>query len=162
MSTLVLIALLAAAFTIQHRLDVRNIGRVAEERHWSTTRITWTPWTRGSALRSRWERSYWLRYRDEHGNHARRRCWVTNPFDGPAGVFLEPPSSVERARGAPLGRLQLVAVATLAGGFIGAALGIGGSLLLFPSSNIAPAYGLFLMVPLGLGAGALFGVLRGR
>lgn len=165
MSTLVLIALIAVAFTIQVRVDAWNIARAASRRGWSVTRVTWTPWARGAALRSRAVRSYWLGYRDERGRLARCRCWVANPFDGPFGVTLEPAGVDDAEHGVPaarMGRARFIVLATSAGAFLGAALGIGGSLLLYPSSNIAPAYGLIVMAPVGLCAGALFGVLRAR
>jgi hypothetical protein len=166
MSVLVLIALLALAFWLQYVLDARNIVRLATERRWSAPRVTWTP---GSLLRSRWERSYWLRYVDEHGRPERRLCRVTSWFDGPHGVHVEPTVS-ERAGRAEhvairiespaLRRLLSIAIWAGAGTLIGLAVGIGGCLLLFPGSNIAPAYGVIYVAPVGLAAGALFGALR--
>ena len=39
---LVLFALIACAFTLQYRLDARNILRLAEERGWGAPRVRWT------------------------------------------------------------------------------------------------------------------------
>ena len=160
MSTLILVALLASAFALQLGLDVRSIARLAHGRRWSSARVTWTPWPRGAALHSRWERSYWLRYHDEQGRAQRRLCWV-----GPAGIELEPivPDARERGAARPHLRRARFLIATICiGTFLGAALGIAGAFALYPGSNIAPAYGVIWGTPLGLVAGVLFGALCRR
>lgn len=163
MPTLVLIALLAGAFTLQYRLDVLNIGRAAGERRWNVLTVRWTPWS-GFLSGRRLERAYAVGIRDENGQPARCRCRVTT-FHDPIGVFFESVTIDARERGTPISggrRLASIAVSGCVGGFLGLALGVGGSLLLFPTSNIAPAYGILLTGPLGLGIGALYGALRGR
>jgi hypothetical protein len=160
MSVVVLVVLIAGAFALSYGVDTRNILRLAAERRWSEPRVTWTP---GSLLRSRAERSYWLRYRDEDGRAERRLCRVTSYLDGPYGVTVEPaaPARVEREPGSPAARrVRLIVVSTAAGLFLGVALGILGAFALYPGSNIAPAYGVIFGLPAGLVAGVLFGVLR--
>ena len=61
---------------------------------------------------------------------------------------------------APLPRFLRVAISASIGAFVGLAIGIGGSLLFFPLSNIAPAYGILLVAPAGFIVGALYGWLR--
>ncbi len=159
MSTLVLIALLAAAWTLQARLDTRRILALARERRWSAPSVRWSkPWK--AWLRSRWIRSYRLRYRDESGRALLRTCWV-----GPGGIELDPPHPQEPAPRQPLPPLGLAARLLLGlglGAFVGGALGIAGSLALVPSSNILPAYGLLLGTPLGAVVGTLAVALRSR
>jgi hypothetical protein len=165
MSTFVLLVLIGSAFLIQYHVDARRILGIASENGWSALRVRWAPFARGWAMRSRAVRSYWLSYRDGSGRPERRLCLVGGGY----GVRLEDAcdqpgeprlGSTGRGARAPASRLQTILVWTCVGGFLGLALGIGGSLLLFPSSNIAPAYGILLLAPLGLGAGLLFGTLR--
>jgi hypothetical protein len=123
MSVLVLVALIAGAFALSYGVDARNILRLAAERGWSEPRVRWTP---GSLLRSRAERSYWLRYRGEDGRTERRLCRVTSYLHGPHGVTIEPAASERPARApvSPAGRrARLLVVSTAAGVFRGRALG---------------------------------------
>jgi hypothetical protein len=162
MSTFVLVLLIAAAVGFQRQLDLRHIRQQVARQRWSEPRVRWTPL---SLLAGRMERNYWLDYRDERGQPARRLCRVTGLLNGPEGVLLEAnvlgaaaPSHAARRRS----RLELVLIGAGAGAFLGSALGIGLSLLIFRGSNIAPAYGLILGAPLGLLIGASCGALRAR
>jgi hypothetical protein len=168
MSTLVLLALIGLAFALQYWADVRSIARAAEQRGWTVVRIRWTPWGGGAWLRSRWERSYRLQHVDGDGRTQRRLCRAPmNWFDGAAGVSFEESTeehdsaTVQVANRSPQ-RVRVIALSVSAGAFLGMALGIGGSLLLYPSSNIAPAYGLILMTPVGVVVGLTVGLLRMR
>lgn len=156
MSTLVLITLLAAAWTLQARADTRRILALARERRWSAPSVRWSkPWK--AWLRSRWVRSYRLRYRDESGLVVQRTCWV-----GPQGVELDPARTGIGPARPPLGLVARLLLGLGLGAWLGAAVGIAGSLALAPSSNILPAYGLLLGAPLGAVVGALVVALRSR
>src|SRR5262245_22472754 len=114
MSALVLVLSIGGALTLQLFLDARCIRALASERGWAVLRILWTP----SLLRSRWERSYWLRYRAPDGRIERRLCRLVNPFHGAHGVALEPAVAAESSSAplpARLGRGGFVVVCALAG-----------------------------------------------
>jgi len=163
-STLVLLLLMAAAVALQLFLDARNVGVVARQNGWSEWKLRWVPSLRRWLTGSRWTRSYWLHYRDEHGRGERRLCHVTtNWSDGPAGVVLEPTvgAGVSRSR-ARRGSLFTITATAALGASVGLALGIVGAFLLYPGSNIAPAYGVILAGPVGMVAGLLVGILRAR
>jgi hypothetical protein len=166
MQLLVLFALIGAGFAIQCWLDVREIRREADGNGWRELAIAWTPFAPGSLLRHRNARSYWLRYRDRDGRWERRLCSVEGVFFlGSAEVAFDAGASESASYGgAPTmpGRIGTLTRWTCVGGFLGIALGIAASFVLYPTSNIAPAYGVILGGPLGLAAGALVGFLRSR
>lgn len=131
-------------------------------------------WHRGLARwwsGSRWERCCWIRYCDEGARTVLRRCRLSGSFGVGADVALDPVIS-ERGRASGvdtsgsgsrtwgLGRVPFTIVCIALGGVVGVAARIGGSMLLFPSSNIAPAYGILLGGPIGRMAGLIFGALR--
>jgi hypothetical protein len=172
MDPLFLVAALAAGFVVQRVFDTRVIAGVAIERHWSVLRITWAPLARFLSG-NKWERCYWLRYRDEDGNDSRRMARITGLLGLGASVVLDP-ASVERverrtrgprAIAAPrsaFSRTGLTLLCAFGGAWVGAAIGILGSFALYPGSNIAPAYGVILVTPAGILAGGCFGFLRSR
>jgi hypothetical protein len=170
MSVLVLIALLATAFTIQYKLDVRGIVAEAAHRGWSVTGVSWAPLGGNWFGRSRNVRSYDLRYRDESGRFERCLCLVDGQtFTGSFDVAFEQvgrskiaTSSAWIAEKTASNRLVGILVWAFLGAWAGAALGIGVSFLIYPTSNVAPAYGVIFGTPLGLIAGVLFGALRRR
>ena len=159
MSVLVLIVLVGGAFALNHWLDLRAIVQVATERGWGEVRISWAPFARFLASR-RGERHYWLSYLDEGGRAVRRLCKVVGVLQGTAGVFLEPVAAGSAPRARPMGRAARTVLWAGAGAFLGLGLGIAACFVIFPGSNIAPAYGVILGTPLGLLAGGLLGALR--
>lgn len=167
MSTFVLFVLIGSAFLIQYHVDARRILGMASDNGWSALRLRWAPFASGWAMRSRAVRSYWLSYRDSDGRAERRLCLVGGGY----GVQLEEaadPSGEPRHDSArletrsPLRRLKTIIVCSFVGAWLGAGVGIGASMLLLPSSNVAPAYGIIFVTPIGLGAGLIFGILRNR
>lgn len=164
MSILVLLALLAGALALQYRLDLGAVRQLASERRWSAPRLGWTPrtlWNR------RWRRTYWLHYRDESGRPTRRKCHLDGISGGNGAVELESIPTQYRTAArprehTPIARAGRLALAAFIGLHLGLAAGVGGSFLLFPGSNVAPAYGVLWMGPLGLAAGVLYGTVRGR
>lgn len=175
MGPFVLAVLVGAGFWLQHWSDTRRITGVAQELRWSIARIRWAPLAR-FVSGSRWERCYWLQYRDEKGRVARCLCRIrgflglgeTLSFDRvsfEAVAAVEAGGAVVRpaARPRTVGERLLLALAcAFAGAWVGAAVGIGGAFLTHPGSNVAPAYGVIYGVPIGTIAGALFGFLRFR
>jgi hypothetical protein len=167
MSAFLLIALLAVALFLQIRSDIGRIGGLVRERRWSDAEVRWAPLV-GLLTGTRRERCYWLRYQDEDGRASRRLCRLSGLF-GAAGVVLEPATVERGARGAvavapapPLGRASAAVLFGLCGLFAGTALGIAASFVLFPSSNVAPAYGVLCGGPLGLLAGVVVALQRAR
>lgn len=161
MSVLVLLVLVGGAFALCFWNDARGIAELAAERGWRELRIAWAPFA-GFWTGNRHERKYWLRYRDEDGRDARRLCKVVGLFQGSAGVCLEPVETPGSTLRLPrLNRAGRTLVGAGAGAFAGCALGIALCLVIFPGSNIAPAYGVILGTPLGLLVGALLGARRG-
>jgi hypothetical protein len=152
----VLLALLTVAIVLQYKLDARRIVQAAAERGWAPHSVVWAPLARFGSLR-RSVRSYWLSFHDDGGRPARCLCLVGGPY----GVHLEEPGEPLHRNAAP-SRLRTLALCAGGGVFAGVALGIGACALLYPGSNIAPAYGVILGAPLGLGGGVLLGILRGR
>jgi hypothetical protein len=172
MYPLLLVLAIAAGFVVQHAFDTRVIAGVATERHWSVMQITWAPLARFLSG-NKWERCYWLRYRDEDGNDSRRMARITGLFGLGASVMFDPAAveRVERRTSGPRAiaapksassKIVLTLLFAFVGAWVGAAVGIAGSFALYPGSNIAPAYGVLFMSPIGILAGGLFGFLRQR
>jgi len=163
-SVLVLLALIGGGLGLQLFVDRRRILADVRDHGWSELRIRWAPLARWLTSR-RSQRWYRLRYLDPRGDERRCLCRV----DG-SGVLFEPPEPAESAMGltgartpAPrLARPAFVLVSALIGGALGLYLGIAACFVLYPGSNIAPAYGVILGAPLGLVAGLAFGLLRRR
>lgn len=164
MSTLILVLMIAAGWRVQLLLDRRVIRAWASERGWSPPTVTWAPFAPKTIRDSRWTRSYAVRLRDETGAWREGYCRVCNMMFGSASdvLFESAPQRGSKARGpAPrMGRPAWLLAGGAIGSFIGVAVGIAGSLVLLPTSNIAPAYGLLLTGPLGFLAGILFGALK--
>jgi hypothetical protein len=176
MSTWILILLIGGSAWFQWFADSRTIASMAEQCRWSVSSLRWAPFARWFTG-GRGDRWYRLCFVDEQGRRGMRLCrvrgWMgigtTVDFDPET---LEMPSfgSAPARPGLPMKKTSMSAgaraaftvVCAFVGAWIGAAVGIGGSLLLFHGSNIAPAYGILFVAPLGCVAGILFGLLRGR
>jgi hypothetical protein len=159
MGALILIAMLAGAFAWQYLADRADLFQLATARGWRLERITFAPFAPGWLLRSRHLRAYRLHYRDESGRLETRTCVV----GGRQGFRLDPPAgSAVRVRRAPLPLLARLAIGAGGGLVAGMALGIGICFVIFPGSNIAPAYGVIYGAPAGLLAGVLAALLPRR
>jgi hypothetical protein len=161
MPVLILLALVLGALAFQVMTDRANLSQLASGRGWRLERITFAPFAPGWLTRSKSQRAYRLHYRDELGRPETRTCVV----GGAAGFRLDPPSGVSSvsysgtARSTPRKRLPLFARLLLGpflGAWIGAALGIALCFVIYPGSNVAPAYGVIYGAPVGLLAGLAF------
>lgn len=163
-STLILLLLIGAGFCAQYLLDLRLIRAWASERGWSTPAVRWAPFAPKSFRDSRWTRSYAVRLRDASGAWREGHCHVCNLIFGSASDVLfdetAPRGSARRGPAPLLGRPAWLLAGGAIGSFLGAGVGILGSFVLYPTSNIAPAYGLLMLGPLGLIAGLAFGATK--
>jgi hypothetical protein len=165
MSALILLALIAGAFALQHLADRSSIAALAAARGWRVLRICWTPWTGASLGSSRALRHYRIDYQDESGRPQQRSCRLACFYAGAAGVELDPlpaRSLSGAAPARPLPGLLRAGMGAAVGAFAGGALGILGAFLLRPGSNIAPAYGLLLLTPIGALVGMAVGIFGRR
>ena len=157
MPVLILLALVLGAAVWQVLCDRADLSQLASARGWRLERIRFAPFAPGWLTRSKVQRAYRLHYRDELGRLETRTCVV----GGAAGFRLDPPSGSARASygGPPRTRMPLVArllLGAFLGAWIGAAIGIGLCLVIYPGSNVAPAYGVIHGAPAGLLAGLAF------
>lgn len=157
MGVLILLALILGALTWQVLADRADLSQLAAARGWRLERIRFAPFAPGWALRSRAQRSYRLHYRDASGRLETRTCVV----GGAQGFRLDPPRSAASAfqHGGTRKRLPLLARLVLGAGvgcWGGAALGTALCFVIYPGSNVAPAYGVIYGAPVGLLAGLVF------
>lgn len=161
MPVLILLAVILGVLAWQVMADRADLSQLAAARGWRLERITFAPFAPGWFLRSRSQRAYRLHYRDESGRLETRTCVV----GGAQGFRLDPPRSEASAsfagsvRSKPRKRLPLpvrLVLGALLGCWAGAALGIGLCFVIYPGSNVAPAYGVIYGAPVGLLAGLAF------
>jgi len=161
MSVLLLLVLVLGALVWQVLSDRADLSQLAAGRGWRLERITFAPFAPGWLGRSKVQRAYRLEYRDASGQLETRTCVI----GGAQGFRLDPPRSSASvpfagiARGATRKRLPLVArlaLGAFGGAWAGMALGIGLCFVIYPGSNVAPAYGVILGAPAGLVAGIVF------
>jgi hypothetical protein len=74
MSMWMYFAVLVLGFCVQYGCDVRSIGALARESHWSISSVRWSPLAR---FFSASERCYRVRVCDLHGRVETRLCRVT-------------------------------------------------------------------------------------
>jgi hypothetical protein len=155
MSVLLLLVLVLGALAWQVLSDRADLSQLAAGRGWRLERITFAPFAPGWLGRSKVERAYRLEYRDASGQLETRTCVI----GGAQGFRLDPPRSSASTRAVPRKRLPLVArlaLGAFGGAWAGMALGIGLCFVIYPGSNVAPAYGVILGAPAGLIAGIVF------
>lgn len=150
MGVLVLLVLVLGAFVWQFLADRADLFQLATARGWRLERVTFAPFASGWLWRSKFQRAYRLHYRDESGRQESRTCVI----GGAQGFRLDPPagraSSLHRG---PLPLFARLAIGVGGGLMAGMALGIAICFVIFPGSNIAPAYGVILGAPAGCLAG---------
>lgn len=166
--------LIGAAAWFQWFSDSRTIAGMAEQCRWSISSLRWAPFAHFFSRR-RGDRWYRLGFVDDKGRRGMRLCrvrgWLgigtTVDFDqatlemptyDPAA--LRPSCPSKPAPASTRSRLASTILCAISGAWVGAAVGIGGSLLIFHGSNIAPAYGVLFVAPVGFVAGFLFGLFR--
>ncbi len=174
MSTVILFAMIGAAAWFQWFADSRTIASMAEQCRWSISSLSWAPFVRWFSGR-RGDRWYRLCFVDEQGRRGMRLCRVRGLFGIRTTVdfdqkTLEMPSydnapmhanlPTKKPPLSGLGRAGFAILCAFGGAWVGAMVGIAGSLLIFHGSNIAPAYGVIFVAPVGFVAGLLFGFLR--
>lgn len=158
MPALVLLAAVAGLIVWQVLSDRASLSQLAAGKGWRLERISFAPFAPGWLTRSKYQRAYRLHYRDANGRQETRTCVV----GGAAGFRLDPPSGsvgVSLGRELPRQRWPLPArllLGAFAGVWAGAAVGIAICWVIYPGSNIAPAYGVIWGAPLGLLAGLAF------
>jgi hypothetical protein len=86
MSMWVYFAVLVAGFCVQYGCDVRSIGALARESHWSISSVRWSPLL---GLFSASERCYRVRVRDLHGRVDTRLCRVKGVIGLPVDVAFD-------------------------------------------------------------------------
>jgi hypothetical protein len=176
MSTFLLITVLIGSAWIQHAIDARTIASMAEELHWSVSSLRWAPLARFFTSR-KGDRWYRLAFVDEKGRRGTRLCrvrgWLgfgTSIEFGPGTLDLpsyddahgSSSTPAQRVPSSGMSRIAFVILCAFGGAWAASALGIGICMLIFPGSNIAPAYGILFGAPIGGVAGVLFGVFRRR